>query len=888
MLKIYHKHFHHVRIVSLVAGLALIGTLAQAQTPDLSRKVTVIYSGATLEKVLQDLTQRYDIRFSYNPNNLPVDMKIEYSAREKALEDVIEDIFQQAGIQYSLVSGYLVLKTKNVGIEAEKPSRPEMYTLSGIIADSLSREVLIGAAVYIKETGTGALSNHYGFFSITQPAGVYTFEISYLGYSLQSRTLVLHGNATWNVNLNPIPFSVKQIIVSAVNKEEVLSNTRAAQSNIEAKAIQRHVAALGETDMLKSLDLQPGISFQSDGSSYFYVRGGNRDQNLILLDEAPIYNPSHLLGLFTPIIPEAVKHTEIYKADFPIQYGGRLSSIMDIRTCDGNMQRFSANVNVGLVSTRISLEGPLKKDASSCFLSIRRSTFGYFVKLLDPKVEDFHFTDLTTKFNVKLGKRDRLFLTFFSGRDVFLNKPAEVRNGLEWFNNALTLRWNHVYGNRLFSNTTFYSSKYDYSLYTNYDEKIGWNSDITSSNLKSEFIWYCNSRHKINFGINLGVYFFNPGNYKSPEGTYGNMRVSEVNSGEIVLYAGYNQKLTDWLTVNYGLRFSDWSNYGEAFSIVYDELYNPVSYNEYSKNERYYSKSMPEPRISLSLRTGHMSYIKASYNRTIQHINQINNSISPLNSLEVWLPSGPNIKPQSAHIINLGYIKIWPEKAVDISADVYYKKMNNQIGYTYHAEMLLNPYLEGEIRQGDGEAYGFEIMLKKTQGKITGQFGYAFTRSFLKIDGLNNNRRYSSHQDKPLDFSLSVDYKVKPRWMLNLNIVYTSGMVLSTPTGFYYYRGKQVPFYAWQNNDRLPDYRRIDLGSVWRLNRKEERFEHYITLSIYNLFAAKNYAFLNFNKIKDEEGKFYVPADTYIMDEQIVSYRYIYSMIPSITYSLKF
>lgn len=888
MLNHFHRGYHFHRSIILAAFLILAEAIALTQPPDLSRKVTVDYAGISLEKVFRDLSQQYDIRFSYNPNNLPVSMKIHYNARGKTLEQVLREIFQQAGIQYTIIEGYIVLKAYTASAETIKPGRPGLFTLSGIICDSASREVLIGAAIFIRETGTGALSNHYGFFSITQPAGVYTFETSHLGYNIQSRTIALHGNATWNVSLHPIPYAVKEIIVSAVNKEELVSNNRAAQSNVEARAIQRHVAALGETDMLKSLDLLPGISFQSDGSSYFYVRGGNRDQNLILLDEAPIYNPSHLLGLFTPIIPEAVKHTEIYKADFPIQYGGRLSSVMDIRSRDGNMQQFSGSANIGPVSTRISIEGPFKKDASSYFLSVRRSTFGYIVKLLNPSVEDFHFTDFTAKFNVKLGKRDRLFLTLFSGKDVFLNKPANVRNGLEWFNNSLTLRWNHIYGNRLFSNTTFYSSKYDYSLYTDYDKKIYWNSDITSSNLKSEFTWYCNPRHKINFGVNLGFYFFNPGNYKSPEGTYGNLRVSEVNSGEFVLYAGYNQKLTGWLTIDYGLRFSNWSNYGEAFSIVYDALYNPVSYEEYAKNERYYSKSMPEPRISVSLRTGHMAYIKASYNRTIQHINQINNSISPLNSLEVWLPSGPNIKPQSAHIVNLGYIKAWPVKAIELGADVYYKKMENQVGYSYHAEMLLNPYLEGEIRQGEGEAYGFEILLKKTQGKITGQFGYAFSRSFLKIDGLNNSRRYPSHQDKPVDFSLSVDYLVRPRWTLNVNVVYTSGMMLSTPTGFYYYRGKQVPVYSRQNNDRLPDYKRVDLGSVWRLNKKEVRFEHYITLAFYNLFAIKNYAFLNFNKIQDETGKFYVPADTYGMDEQIVTYRYMYSVIPSLTYSLKF
>jgi hypothetical protein len=868
--------------------LLLLCTLTVgAQAPDLSQKISVQYSGIQLETVLKDISRLAGIHFSYSPASLPVNLKINYAAQNKPLEQVLNDIFQQAGIQFGIVNEYLILKTKSEEIVEPKPVKPELFTISGTIADSSNNEVLIGAAVYVRESGVGTVSNNYGFFSLTLRKGIYTFETAYLGYTNESKSVDLKGNETWNINLKAVPSIVKEIIVSSVTNEDRVFNSLAAQRNVESKEVQQHVAAMGETDMLKSLDNLPGISFQSDGSSYFYVRGGNRDQNLILLDEAPIFNPSHLLGLFTPIIPEAVKHTEIYKADFPIQYGGRLSSVTDIRTRDGNLQRFSGSASLGPVSTRLSLEGPFKKNASSYFVSVRRSTFGYFVKKLNPSVEKFHFTDFTAKFNIKAGRRDRLFITLFSGQDIFINKPNAKRNGLEWGNTSLTLRWNHIYGSRLFSNTTISGSRYNYALYTDYDKKISWNSDITSSTLKSEYTWFLNPRNKVKFGLGLGGYFFNPGNYNASE-TPDNARVSEVNSGELVLYAGNEQEITDWLQVNYGFRLSNWSNYGEAFSVLYDENYNPLSYEEYPKGKRYYSKNFLEPRISLSVRTGRLASLKASYNRTTQHINLINNSISPFNTLEVWLPSGPNIKPQYADIFDLGFVKAWPAVLIDISADVYYKKMYNQVGYDYHAEMLLNPLLEGELRQGDGYACGFEILLKKALGKFSGQLGYAYTRSFLKIQGLNNNRWYPSHQDKPVDFSFLADYRIKPRWTVNLNVVYTSGMTLSTPTGFYYYRGVQVPVYTKQNNDRLPDYKRVDIGSIWRLNKPEKTFEHYLNFSLYNVFSIKNYAFLNFNKTPGEEGKFYVPADNLNMAEQVVTYRYIYSIIPSLTYSLKF
>ncbi len=280
--------------------------------------------------------------------------------------------------------------------------------------------------------------------------------------------------------------------------------------------------------------------------------------------------------------------------------------------------------------------------------------------------------------------------------------------------------------------------------------------------------------------------------------------------------------------------------------------------------------------------------IKASYNRNTQYINQINNSISPFNSLDVWLPSGPNILPQHADIYDLGFMAGMPGHALELTFDLYYKRMYNQIGYQYHAEMFLNPYLEGELRQGNGYARGFEIMLQKTTGRLTGQISYGFVNSTLQIPGLNRGKEYLSHQDKPVDFSFTVDYRLKRRWTVNLNIIYTSGMPLSTPTGFYYYRGNQVPFYSRQNNDRLPDYKRLDLGTQWRLNKVDKTFEHYLSFIFYNFFSYRNYAFLNFNKMEGTDGKYYVPADKTNMPEQVITYRYIYSLVPSFTYSLKF
>lgn len=887
MLKRIVKYPRILKLFLLPVLLTILLKPAYSQQPDLKQAISIKFNNVTLESALETISNEYNIRFSYSSRNIPVDTKITYSATNKPLDQVLLEIFNLAGVQFEDVNGYIVLKAKPIDIPVQEKEKIEYFTISGVISDSTNSELLIGASVYIKESGIGTLSNNYGFFSLKLPKGIYTIESSYLGYSIESRQFELDRNYKWDLNLTPVTSLMQEIIIFSENKEEIIFNSLAAQYNIKPVEVKQQSAAMGETDMLKSLDNLPGISFQSDGSSYFSVRGGNRDQNLILLDEATIYNPSHLLGLFTPIIPEAVKNTEIYKADFPIQYGGRLSSVIDIRTRDGNMQKLSGSLSTGLISTRLSVEGPMKKDASSYFISFRRSHYGFFIKKIIPSIEDLYFRDFTAKFNIKAGKNDRLFLTLFSGKDIFINKPTGARNGLKWGNNSLTLRWNHIFGDELFLNTTFYTSKYDYSLFTDYDNNIFWNSHISSNNLKSEFTWFLNPSNKIKYGINLGGYFFNPGNFNSPDIPQ-NMRVSKVNSTEVVLYVGNEQELTSWLKLNYGLRTSRWSDIGEAFSIDYNNAYEPVDTLVFSKGERYFSKGFIEPRISVSFKTGEYQSIKASYNRNVQHINLINNSISPFNSLEVWLPSGPNIKPQMADIYNLGYIIAWPKKSVEFSTDVFYKKLYNQIGYDYHSEMLLNPFLEGELRQGEGLAWGFEMLFKKTFGKITGQITYAYNKSYLQFESLNGGQRFPSHYDKPVDFSFMADYKINPQFTLNLNCIYTSGMTISTPTGFYYYRGTQVPFYSSQNNSRLPDYKRVDVGLNWKLNKQHQDIEHFLNLTLYNFFATKNIAFLNFNKIVGDDDKFYVPSDKLNGVNQVVSYRYIYSLIPSITYNLKF
>lgn len=856
-----------------------------AQNNQLNQVCTVNFDSVPLPNVLVKLHDAYNLEFSYSPSIMPDDAYVVYACTNCQLDQVLQHILHPYNIEFQLVGQHIVLVQSQSKLNQKVIKEVKKYTISGYIVDESNEEALIGAAVFNAESGIGTISNQYGYYCLTLPKGKYKLISSYVGYEKSEKSLELNKDIVWHIKLGFMQTQMKEITVNSVTTDSIKLNLYAGQTNFSLRQMINKSNSLGINDLLKSLENEPGLNFHGDGSSYFYVRGGNRDQNLILLDEAPIYNPSHVFGLFTPITTEVVKKTTVYKADFPVQQGGRLSSLIDIRTRDGNMEHFAGMASIGIYNGLINFEGPFKKEKSSYFISYRRSYIGALLKKAQANIQDFYFDDLTAKLNFRLGEKDRLFLTAYVGNDKFLNKSNGLINGLEWMNQSFTARWNHIFGPKLFANTTFYTSKYDYKLHTDYSNQIYWNSHISSSHLKSDFTYFHNPKNKISFGSSLNAYFFNPGNYTAPEISRRNI-VSQVNSGEFTLYIGNQQQLNNRIYLSYGTRLSNWSNYGEAFVVNFDNAINS-DYVSYAQGERFYSHVYFEPRFSLTYKINKNGYISTSFNRTSQQINLINNSISPFNSLEVWLPAGPNIKPQKADIVNIGIKQSFKDQKYEIKGDLYYKLMQNQIGFKYHAQTVLNPLIEGELRQGIGFAYGIELMLSKNYGKLYGEISYAYSRSFLQIDGLNKGNPYPATQDKPLNLTLNMNYQLNPKWLMTLNIILQSGNVITTPTSFYKYRGYQVPIYTAQNNQRLPDYKRVDISSDFLLNEPGQKTEHHLIFSIYNLFNSKNYAFLYFNKVA-QDASYVVPTDQLNPQSYVPTYRYVFSIIPSLTYKMNF
>lgn len=589
------------------------------------------------------------------------------------------------------------------------------------------------------------------------------------------------------------------------------------------------------------------------------------------------------MGLFSTVIPDAINDMTMYKGDMPASLGGRLSSVLDIRTKKGNDQHFQAWGNAGLISTKIGIEGPIKKNESSFLLTTRISRLKWITQLADRNVDRFNFHDLTAKLNFKLNRNNRLLFSFYSGADNFFGD----NRGISWTNTATTLRWNHLFSDRLFLNTTVATSGYDYFLHTNVKTDTKWNSHISNFNLKTDLSYFINPENELTFGLSLNGYSFNPGNLQSSTPTPSRLSLSVKNSAEIVLYGNHELKITERLGINYGARFSSWTNTGEAFEFIFNENQNPVDTLYFNRGENYKTYFNAEPRITLSYLLNENASVKTSYSRNIQNVHLISNSISPFTSLEVWLPSSINIKPQSANQLTVGYYRTLPASGLIFSSEIFYKKMLHQIDYTSHAETLLNPLLEGELLFGNATAYGFEFLAKKDEGRLRGLAGYTYSRARNKFSGINQGNQYNAFYDRPHQLNFMLAYDLTLRWNLGMNWIYSTGAPFSAPISFYDYNGEEVPVYGQKNNERLPDYHRLDLSATLRLNKNpEKKYQHNLSFSIYNFYARKNALFINYNKTLNKDGNLKISSN--LLDtNRLTSQFYLFQFTPSVSYNFK-
>ena len=776
----------------------------------------------------------------------------------------------------------------------------EQFTISGYLKDASNGEVLIGATVRIHGQSIGTITNVYGFYSITLPKANYVLDYRYVGYEVITQEVELTSNQRLDIELGVSEQQLEAVVISGKAADDNISNIEMSTEELDIKSIQKMPAFAGEVDVIKSIQLLPGVTTVGEGAAGFNVRGGSVGQNLVLLDEAPVYQSSHLMGFFSVFNPDAVKDVKLYKGGVPANYGGRLSSILDIRMKEGNSKTYDVSGGIGTVFSRLAVEGPIKKDKASFIVAARRSYADVIAKVFTDALSDgsaMYFYDLTAKTNYNINENNRVYLSGYWGRDVL---EFDENQGFDWGNRTASFRWNHLYSDKLFSNLTMFYSNYDYGFkFGDKDDLFQVGSEVSTVNIKPEFNWFLNTQNEVTFGGEGILYLFQPGTLiDKSAGETTNSSLESRRALEAALYASNNQKLSPNLSLQYGLRLSYFNylggtvyEYGDTIPGNTKPIIDEYKYKKWGSIADFYNL---EPRLSFNYKLSLSASIKGSYTRMNQYIHLISNTTAST-PIDVWQPSTNNIDPQSADQVALGYFKNLSNNQFELSAEAYYKWMHDQVDYIDGADVFVNKYLESQLLSGKGRAYGLELYAKKNQGKLTGWMSYTLGWTELKVDGINyggdkKDRKgdwYPTRYDQRHNIKLAAFYELNERITFSANFSYISGTPTTFPTDRITVGGYVIPYINnnERNNYRIPDYHRLDLGmtinNIWR-GKKGRSGEDNIAISVYNAYGRQNPFSIYFSQ---EKGRIPMgqPVETNATQLSIIG-----SVVPAIAYNFKF
>ncbi|MEP2281519.1 TonB-dependent receptor [Maribacter sp.] len=776
----------------------------------------------------------------------------------------------------------------------------QKYTLSGSIAESSSNETLIGVTVAIPELSTGVTTNEYGFYSISLPEGTYKVLISYLGFEDIIKEIELTENRRIDFLLEEEAEQLEEVVVTENVEKMDIRKPQMSVNTLSVGTIKKIPVILGEADVIKSILLLPGVTNAGEGASGFNVRGGAADQNLILLDEAIIFNSSHLFGFFSVFNPDAIKDVKLYKGGIPARYGGRVSSVLDIFQKEGNSKEFKMNGGIGAVASRLLIEGPIKKDKAAFLIGGRASYAHLFLPLFDVD-NTAYFYDLNTKLNYRLNDKNNIFLSGYFGRDVFGINDSFVNT---YGNTVGNFRWNHLFSDKLFSNLSLIYSDYYYGLKLDF-VGFNWNSGIRNFNIKYDLKHYATDKLQINYGVNNVYYQFNPGKIEPSNAESGIVEEQLIQkyANEFAAYVDFEHRVTDNLSLGYGLRFSHFTRLGQDELNVYADN-NPV---EFDPLLLIYKEADPidvinpgrgttlsnfsnfEPRASLSYTLNETSSIKASYTRLAQYLHLLSNTSSPT-PLDVWTPSGPFTKPQLLDQYALGYFKNINDGDYSFETEVFYKDVQNRIDYIDGANLIANNAIEQVILNGEARAYGLEVLLRKNEGKLQGWLAYTLSKSEQRTPGrtsttdngrsnietgINFGDWYNTPYDKTHDVSMFLSYELNEKWSFGGNFTYQTGQPTNYPIGQFEFENLTVPYYGLRNTQRLPAYNRLDLSATLTPRKnKTRKMKGEWVFSLYNVYNRRNAASVSFRQ-NDDTG----------VNEAVRTS--IFGIVPAVTYNFK-
>ncbi|HEX6171251.1 MAG TPA: TonB-dependent receptor [Chitinophagaceae bacterium] len=774
-------------------------------------------------------------------------------------------------------------------------SQSHSFTIHGTVTDATTGEPLIGVNVIIKSNEVNTITNAYGFYSLKLKAGNYTVTFHHVSYTAIEKNIHGDTSSRLDIAMSPNTGMLREVIIENMPKKNNITSTQMSSVELNIEKVKKIPSLFGESDLLKAIQLLPGVNTANEGSTNLNVRGGRYDQNLILLDEATVYNPSHALGFFSTFNADALRSVTFYKGAFPAQYGGRLSSVVDVYMKEGNNQERSVEGGIGLIASRLTYQQPIKKGKSSILLSGRYSyagiilnglgTFGQSVLNLSGlnnfvARNNIHFYDLNIKANFQLSAKDKIYVSGYSGHDKFYSYQIDESNSLDWGNTTANVRWNHFFSNNLFANTSLVLSNYNYSFFSEVDAKsFIWKSTIKSIGLKSDYDWFINKNHKVKAGVSFFRINYEPGQIEQKDSisVIRSFSLEKKNSAEMAAYVSDEIKISKKISAQVGIRGTVFLNLGPGTVYSYNDDFSVIlDSTVYGKNSIINNYKTLEPRFSLRYLLAGNQSIKISYAKTQQFQHLISNSSVGLPT-DVWIPADSYLKPQSANQFAIGYFRNNDQKNLELSVEAYYKTLKNIIDYKDNADLFLNPKLETQVLHGEGESYGVELFISKKLGNLTGWISYTWSNTSLKIEGINNNEKFPARYDIRNNLVLTGVYSVNSKWSFAGTFKFTSGGHVTVPEGDFSYNGASYNYYSSRNGYTLPAYHRLDLSATHNspknIHRKVKRQWVY---SIFNVYNRKNIYAL------------FIKPDPLRIDMAKSFNFYLYGIVPSVTLNFSF
>jgi len=795
--------------------------------------ISIELEDVPIMQALSEVADKGGFHLNYNENILPAGKRVTIHLKDVLVVDVLKKILEDVDVGFLVSKGGQIVLVKTLFIETGQPLKK--LTISGYVRDAMTGEALIGTNVYIPKLLTGCTSNMYGFYSLTIPSGDYALKYSFIGYEPEEMSVHLDQNMRKNIELRETTIAGETVVVTADIEDKNITSTQMGTIQIAPKNLSTLPILFGEQDLFKTIQLLPGITQSREGDCGIHVRGGASDQNLVLLDEAPVYNAFHFLGFFSVFNSDAIKDVKLIKGSAPPRYGGRLSSVIDIQMNEGNLKRFTGNGGVGLIFSRLTMQGPLAKDKGSYIISGRRTYADLFMKLLgneDVKQSRLFFYDFNLKTNYSMGDKDRIYLSGYFGRDgLGFSDIVDVY----WGNKTATLRWNHLFSNKLFSNTSFIYSSFKYVTRVHPDDddtSVDVISKIHDVTLKEDFQYFLDAKNTINFGLNYIHHSFLPGQVKTRGDEDFDVTIGKRKAHESAFYLSHEFQPLERLRLDYGLRYTLFSVEGQPDIFDFSEVDEPPVIDFHEKESKYYTGF--EPRLMANFLMNSMSSVKLGFARNFQYIHLLSSSTSGT-PLDVWQPSSTRVKPQRSDQVSFGYFRNMDDNRYEISVEAYYKDMQNLTDFKNGANVFLGTFFESELVFGRGWAYGVEFLLRKRLGRLTGWIGYTLSKTLRQFPDINGGEPFPARYDRPHDISLVGIYRINRRWTFSMNWVYFTGDAVTIPSGKYEMDGHVIDAYTERNAYRMQAYHRLDFSFTLHTKRGGSW-----NFSLYNAYGRRN------------------------------------------------